>query len=111
MTNHNSNNDLYGNAVDAVREHLHNEGASLCTLLEALEDHSALDAFLDLNIEFGKVDPDAPAIQGALLTIVDRLGSQSFEHLDILARVMNSPTSDATRWHGAKVSDLVARFL
>ena len=97
MTDHNPNCDVYGSAVDAVREHLRNEGASLCTLLEALEDHSAIDAFLDLNTEFGKRDPDVPAIQ-------------SFEHLDLLARIMNSPTSDAIRWHGAKVSDLVARF-
>ena len=110
MTDHNPNCDVYGSAVDAVREHLRNEGASLCTLLEALEDHSAIDAFLDLNTEFGKRDPDVPAIQRALLAIADRLGSQSFEHLDLLARIMNSPTSDAIRWHGAKVSDLVARF-
>ena len=77
MTNNNSNDDLYCSAVDAVRKHLQNEGASLCNVLEALEDHSALDAFLDLNMEFGKRDPDAPAIQDALLTIADRLGSQS----------------------------------
>lgn len=101
----------YGGAIEAVRKHLHHEGASLCNLLEALDEPCGIDAFIDLNMEYGKPHPSAPAVQNALQIIQELLGSQSFEYLELLGRVTNYPTPDATRWHGAKVSDLLGGFL
>ncbi len=101
----------YSGAIEAVRKHLHHEGASLCNLLEALDEPCGVDALIDLNMEFGKSHPRAPAIQDALQIIQELLGNQSFEYLELLGRAMNYPTLDATRWHGAKVSDLLAGFL
>jgi|TARA_R110002073_G_scaffold129935_5_gene276476 hypothetical protein len=97
-------------ATEAVREHLHHDGTSLCNLLEALDEPCGMDALFDLHGEFSKPFPDASTIETALRAIENLLSSQSPAYLDQLARVLNFHASEATRWHGAKVTDLLFRF-
>jgi len=112
MLNYKSNLAAKNNegATEAVRKHLDSNGSSLCNLLEVLDEPYGVDALFDLHGEFCKPFPDDAKVETALQAIKNLLGSQSEEYLDRLARLLNFHASEATRWHGAKISDLLFRF-
>ena len=98
-------------ALEAVRRYLSRDGSSLGFLMDAIDMPSGIDAFIELEAEYRKQDPNPSVIQRELLTIQRLLSDQSPEYLDLLGRAMNYSASDATRWHGARVSELLGRFL
>ncbi|MEP2878151.1 MAG: hypothetical protein ABJP13_00010 [Sulfitobacter sp.] len=98
------------NTAFATETHLRHHGAGLCALLDALDDQSGFAAFCDLQAAFGKPVPDFTAVQIALCEIHRVLAEQTQSSLDRIGHERNLPASDMTRWHGARVSELLARF-
>nr|WP_309502985.1 hypothetical protein [uncultured Roseovarius sp.] len=97
-------------ATAATEAHLRRHGAGLCNLLDALDDPSGFEALCHLHSAFGQPFPDAEALGGALRHIHRVLAEQEPSALDRIGRERNLPASDMTRWHGARVSELLARF-
>ncbi|MDG4647264.1 hypothetical protein P6F26_02305 [Roseibacterium sp. SDUM158017] len=97
-------------AAYAVEQHLRRHGASLCDLLDALDDPSGFAALCDLHGAFGQPIPDADAVEAALRDIRRILADQAPTSLDRIGHVRGLPASDMTRWHGARVSELLGRF-
>lgn len=97
-------------AAYTVEQHLRRHGASLCDLLDALDDPSGFAALCDLHGAFGQPIPDADAIEVALRDIGRILADQALSSLDRIGHERGLPASDMTLWHGARVSDLLARF-
>ena len=97
-------------AAAAAEKHLRYNGASLCDLLDALEDKSGFAALCDLHSAFGHPVPDADAVEAALRHIHQVLADQKASTLDRIGHERRLPASDMTRWHGARVSDLLALF-
>ena len=94
----------------AVEQHLRRHGASLCDLLDALDDPSGFAALCDLHSAFGQPIPDTDAVEVALRDIRRILADQAPSSLDRIGHERGLPASDMMRWHGARVSDLLARF-
>jgi hypothetical protein len=97
-------------AAYAVEQHLRRHGASLCDLLDALDDPSGFAALCDLHGAFGQPIPDADAVEAALRDIRRILADQAPTSLDRIGHERGLPASDMTRWHGARVSELLGRF-
>ncbi|QYX56530.1 hypothetical protein K1T73_16010 [Roseovarius sp. SCSIO 43702] len=97
-------------AVAATEKHLRRHGASLCDLLDALDDRSGFDALCDLHGAVSERFPDADAVEQALLDIRRILSQQAPSVLDRISHERSLPASDMARWHGARVSELLARF-
>lgn len=97
-------------ATYTVEQHLRRHGAGLCDLLDALEDPSGFEAFCDLHGAFGEPFPDPDAVEAALREIHRVLAEQAPSSLDRIGHERGFPASDMTRWHGARVSELLARF-
>lgn len=97
-------------AVSDAQRHLHLHGGSLCELLDAIDDPSGTDPLCDLHIAFEKPFPDAVDVGVALRQIERFLACQTPSSLDRLGREWNFYAADAARWHGARVSELAARF-
>lgn len=97
-------------AAYTVEQHLRRHGASLCDLLDALDDPSGVAALCDLHGAFGQPIPDTDAIEVALRDIRRILADQAPSSLDRICQERGLPASDMTLWHGARVSDLLARF-
>ncbi len=100
----------YGVTAD-TQKHLRQHGASLCDLLDALDDPSGFSALCDLHAAFGQPFPDADAVETALRNIHCVLANLAPSSLDRVGRKRNLPASDMARWHGARVSELLARFI
>ncbi|WP_156943933.1 hypothetical protein [Roseivivax isoporae] len=98
------------NAVAATEDHLRRHGAGLCDLLDALDDRSGFDALCDLHGAISERFPDADAVEQALRDIRRILSEQAPSALDRISHERSLPASDMTRWHGARVSELLARF-
>ena len=98
------------NAAAATEAHLHHHGVGLCNLLDALDDKFCRSALYDLYAAFGQPIPDVDAVETALHSIHCRLMDQAPSSLDRIGHERNLPASDMTRWHGARVSELLARF-
>ncbi|SMC99802.1 hypothetical protein [Primorskyibacter flagellatus] len=96
--------------ISAAGEHLREYGNSLCHLLDELDEPLGLDALCDLHGEFEKPFPKMDVIESALRDIERVLARQTTSSLDRLGRERNFYASDATRWHGARVSELLVRF-
>lgn len=94
----------------AVEQHLHRHGASLCDLLDALDDSSGFATLCDLYGAFGQPSPKADAVEDALRVIQCLLADQTPSSLDRTSSERGLPVSDMARWHGARVSELLARF-
>ncbi|WP_157772683.1 hypothetical protein [Pseudoponticoccus marisrubri] len=94
----------------AVEQHLRRHGASLCDLLDALDDPSGFAALCDLHGAFGQPIPETHAVEVALRDIRRILADQAPSSLDRIRHERGLPASDITRWHGARVSELLARF-
>ena len=84
-------------AVAATEQHLHWHGASLCDLLDALDDPAGFEALLRLHAAISDRFPDADAIEDALWDIVRYLADQTPQHST--APVANE-TSLRLIWHG-----------
>ena len=97
-------------AAYAVEQHLRRHGASLCDLLDALDDSSGFAALCDLHGAFGQPIPDADAIEAALRDIQRVLADQGPSSLDRIGHDRGLPASDMTRWHGERVSEFLARL-
>ncbi len=94
----------------AVEQHLRRHGASLCDLPDALVDPSGVAALCDLRGAFGQPIPDTDAVEAALRDIRRILADQAPSSLDRIGQERGLPASDMARWHGARVSDLLARL-
>ncbi len=97
-------------AAYAVELHLRRHGASLCDLLDALDDPAGFAALCDLHGAFGQPFPDTDAIETALRDILRILADQTPSSLDRIGHERGLPASDMTLWHGARVSEFLARF-
>jgi len=97
-------------AAYAVEQHLRRHGASLCDLLDALDDPSGFTALCDLHGAFGQPIPDTDAIEAALRDIQRVLADQRPSSLDRIGHDRGLPASDMTLWHGARVSEFLARL-
>lgn len=97
-------------AAYAVEQHLRRHGASLCDLLDALDDPSGFAALCDLHGAFGQPIPDTDAVEVALRDIRRILADQPPSSLDRIGHERGLPASGMTLWHGARVSELLAQF-
>lgn len=97
-------------AARAVEQHLHCHGAGLCNLLDVINDPSGLAAFYDLHDAINAPLPYTDAIEAALKDICRVLADQPQSSLDQLGVDWCLPVSDMNRWHGARASELLARF-
>ena len=97
-------------AAYAVEQHLRRHGASLCDLLDALGDSSGFAALCDLYGAFGQPSPKADAVEVAPRGIQCLLAYQTPSSLDRIGHERGLPASDMMLWHGARVSELRARF-
>lgn len=97
-------------AAYTAEQHLRRHGASLCDLLDALDDPSGFAALCDLHGAFGQPIPDTEVVEAALCDIRHLLADQSQSSLDRIGHERGLPASDMTRWHGARVSELLALF-
>lgn len=97
-------------AVAGAEKHLRRHGAALCDLLDALDDKSGFDALCDLHAALSERFPDADAVEQALGDIHRVLSAQAPSALDRIGHERNLPASNMARWHGARVSEVLARF-
>ncbi|WP_428515240.1 hypothetical protein [Roseovarius sp.] len=97
-------------AAYIVEQHLRRHGASLCDLLDALDDPSGCAALCDLHAAFGQPIPNADAVEVALRDIRRILADQPPSSLDRIGQERGLPASVMILWHGARVSELLARF-
>lgn len=93
-----------------VEQHLRRHGPGLCDLLDTLDDPSGFEALCDLQAAFGQPIPDADAVEAALRDILRILADQTPSSLDRIGHERGLPASDMTRWYGARISELLARF-
>jgi hypothetical protein len=98
-------------AAYAAQKHMRRHGASLCDLLDALDDPAGIDALCDLHSASGQPIPDVDAIETAVSAIHRVLAEQAPSSLDRIGVERCLPASDLTRWHGARISELLNRFL
>ncbi|MGK7752277.1 MULTISPECIES: hypothetical protein [unclassified Roseovarius] len=97
-------------AAYTAEQHLRRHGASLCDLLDALDDPSGFAALCDLHGAFGAPIPNADVVEAALRDIRRILADQPPSSLDRIGHERGLPASGMTLWHGARVSELLARF-
>lgn len=97
-------------AACTVEQHLRRHGASLCDLLDALDDPSGFAALRDLHGVLGQPIPDTYAVEAALRDIHRILAGQTPSSLDRIGQERGLPASDMILWHDARVSELLARF-
>lgn len=94
----------------AAERHLRSHGASLCDLLDVLDDPSGFSALCDLHGAFGQPIPDTDAVEVALQDIPRILTDQAPSSLDRIGHERGLPASGMTLRHGARLSELLARF-
>lgn len=99
----------YSATVDA-QSYLRQHGASLCDLLDTLDEPTGFSALCDLHAAYSQPFPDPEAVQTALRAIHRVLAGLAPSALDRIGHEQNLPASDMARWHGARVSELLARF-
>ncbi|WP_286697796.1 hypothetical protein [Sulfitobacter sp. TMED3] len=97
------------NTTYLVEQYLRRHGASLCDLLDALEDPSGFAALCDLHTAYGQPIPDVEVVESALRNIHRVLAEQLPSSLDRIGHERRLSAADMTRWHGARVSELLAR--
>ncbi len=97
-------------AAAETRKHLLQHGASLSKLLDALDELEGIDALTDLHRMVEEALFDIQGIRQKLHIIHDVLAKQTLSKLDRISYKHCLPASDETRWHGARVGELLARF-
>lgn len=108
-TNENIAQAAYDRIADTER-HLRRHGPALCNLFDAFDAPSGFDALCDLHGIFGNQQPDAKMIRTALQEIETFLAKQTSQAADAAAQDHGFDASGALRWHGARISELHARF-
>jgi hypothetical protein len=108
-TNENIAQAAYDRIADTER-HLRRHGPALCNLFDAFDAPSGFDALCDLHSIFGNQHPDAKMVKIALQEIETFLAKQTSQAADAAARDRGFDASGALRWHGARISELHARF-
>lgn len=93
-----------------TQKHLRQHGSSLCNLLDIIDEPSGIDALCDLYAALDTASPDAAKVEAPLQEIERFLAKQAPSELDLLGREWNFYAAEAARWHGARLSELVARF-
>ncbi|WP_417599342.1 hypothetical protein [Pararhodobacter oceanensis] len=96
--------------IDAIQRFLRQHGVSLCNLLDELDDVAGIDALCDLHAKLCVPYPDAGEVMSSLTDIKHILAAQSPASLDRIARERGFYATEAARWHGARIAELVARF-
>lgn len=97
-------------AVADTQKHLRQHGASLCDLLDALDDPAGFEAFCALHAMLAAPFPDADTVKVTLRDIRRIIAAQSVSSLERISRERNLYATEAAHWHGARLSDLIARF-
>ena len=97
-------------AVAATERHLRRNGASLCDLLDALDDPAGFEALCRLHSAFSHPFPDADAVENAVHDITRFLADQSPSSLNRIGFERSFAASDMERWHGARISEIHGRF-
>ena len=97
-------------AVAETQKHLRRNGASLCDLLDALDDPAGFEALCRLHSAFSHPFPDADAVEDAVHDITRFLADQSPSSLDRIGLERNFAASDMARWHGARISEIHRKF-
>lgn len=99
-------------AISATEDYIRRHVAALCNLLDALDDETGFCALSDLHNAVNWSVPDADAVESAVSYIHRVPADQVPSTLDRIGYDRNLPASDMTRWrwHGARVSELLARF-
>ncbi len=96
--------------ANAMEQHLRRHGASLCDLLDALDDSSEFATLCGLYDAFRQPIKMPIPFEGALRAIQRLLTDQTPSSRDRIGHERGLSTSDMARWHGARVSELRARF-
>lgn len=96
--------------ISDTEQHLRRHGPALCNLFDAFDAPSGFDALCDLHSIFGNQLPDAKMVKTALREIETFLAKQTSQAADAVARNRDFDASAALRWHGARISELHARF-
>ena len=98
------------NAVADAQRFLRRHGAGLCDLLDALSDPLGFAALCDLQEACDQPFPDPNAVETALGTIYHALADEAPSSLDKISYARNLSASEMVMWHGARVSEILARF-
>ncbi len=109
-TTHENNAQAAYDRIADTERNLRRHGPALCDLFNAFDAPSGFDALCDLHGIFGNQHPDANVIKTALQEIECALAKQSSQAVDTAARDRGFDASAALRWHGARISELHARF-
>lgn len=97
-------------AVAATERHLRRNGASLCDLLDVLDDTAGFEALCRLHSAFSHPFPDADAVEEAVHDLTRFLADQSCSSLDKIGIERNFAAADMARWHGARISEIHGKF-
>ena len=108
-TTENAKQAAYDRIADTER-HLRRHGAALCELFTVFDAPSGFDALCDLHGIYGNQRPQAAAIKAALEEIKVALAKQTSHVADTVAHDQNFDAPAALCWHGARISELYARF-
>jgi hypothetical protein len=93
-----------------VERHLRWNGAGLATLLGAFDDQKGFDAFCELVETLSQSNIDADRVETLLRDILFFLSDLRSSEIDHVAYLRRIPAPEMARWHGAKLSELLAGF-
>lgn len=105
----NTSQAAFDGIADTER-HLRRHGPALCDLFSVFDAPAGFEALCDLHGIFGNQQRDAAVIKTALQEIECALRNQTSQAADSAARDRGFDASAALRWHGARISELHARF-
>ncbi len=97
-------------AVVVTQTYLRQHGASICDLLDAFDDPGKFATLCDLHAAFAQPFPDPDAVRAALNSILRVLAEVAPSTYERVGVARNLPASDMARWHGARISELLAQF-
>lgn len=107
---HEKNAQAAYDRIADTQQHLRRHGHALCDLFNVFDAPCGFDALCDLHGAFSRQHPDALTIKMALQEIKEALAQQTSQAADNIARDRDFDASAALRWHGARISELHARF-
>ena len=89
---------------------VHNHGRGLSDLVDIVDDDGAINAVCDLVANHVQVAPCPDRSRKAIEVILDTLERVMESEAERLARHWNIDIGSATRWYGARLTDLHGRF-
>jgi hypothetical protein len=96
--------------VADTEKFLRRNGQGLCDLFHALDAPTGSDALSDLHRIFARPNPEPKTIERELDAMERTLARQAASTVDKAAREWSFDAAAAVRWHGARISELLARF-